>query len=334
MRRRDLFYCLAALALAPQKVLARNFNDDERVRQFIEALRQKYYFSPAELEELFSRLSYNHKALRLVGVPGQGKPAKKVYWQEYRKQRLTGQKIAAGLEFYQRHLSLIRQVENEYGVPGAVITAIIGIETHYGLHTGQYMVAETLATLGFGHPQRGQEFLDELTEFLLYARETGADPTTLLGSYAGAMGMVQFMPSSIRKYAVDYDGNQRIDLYTAADAIPSVGNFLIGHGWRRERDDITYPARINKTQARALIELTAQNKYQAVMSLEELQQHGVQTSAPAASRYVFVDLENRYDDEYRVGNENFYALTRYNKSFKYAAVVTDLAAAIQKDIAG
>ena len=337
LRKNILLVLILALTSTPLAI-ANNFSADARVQTYIQHLQQEHAFAPEELNHFFTKLTYNDKVLRLLGVPDAddeakpSKPPKKVYWQQYRKQRLSAKKIASGILFYRQHQDLLDQAEAQYGVPAAIIAAIIGIETHYGLHTGRYLVAETLATLAFGHPQRGEEFLNELTEFLLYARETRIDPLSIAGSYAGAIGMAQFMPSSLRKHAVDFNGDERIDLFIAADAIASIANFLTAHGWQRGFA-VDYPATIDSLQSKALIERTHNNDYRPVMNIEQLRQYGVQTDAPATgAHYLFVDLENRYDTEYRIGNENFYALTRYNKSFKYAAVVSDLAREIASGV--
>lgn len=326
MRRREFLTCLTA-ALLPVGARAATLADDARVQAFIAEMRDAHAFSPFELSAFFSRLSVNDRVLRLIGTTA--KPAKKVYWREYRKLRLTAENIAQGVKFHRDHDDALRRAEADYGVPAAVATAIIGIETRYGEITGNFRVAEALATLAFAHPSRGDEFRAELADFLIYAREARIDPMQVRGSYAGAFGIPQFLPSSIRRFAVDFDADGRIDLFGVTDAVGSVGRFLKQHGWRRGID-ISYPATM-RGDADALIEETAEHEYRPVFSYADLSARGV--SAPAApadaeQRYVFVDLENRYDDEYRLGTDNFYALTRYNRSFKYAAAVTDLAAAV------
>ena len=337
MQRRSVLLALATAGwwtrAAPAQAQAQNFAADARVSTYIDYLQKEHAFSPAELRAFFGRITYDRKVLRLAGVGADktDKPAKKTYWRQYRKQRLTPKKIATGIAFHKQHASALARAEAAYGVPAAIIIGILGIETHYGRHTGTYGVAQTLATLGFGHPQRGEEFLQELTEFLLYARESRVDPLSISGSYAGAIGMAQFMPSSLRRFAVDSDGDARVNLFTAEDAIASIGNFLHMHGWQ-PGEGITYPATVEALQAKKLITATASNAYRAVMTSEELRNYGVHTTAPEGAHYVFVDLENRYDTEYRVGTRNFYALTRYNKSFKYAAVVTDLATEIASGV--
>lgn len=300
--------------------------EEPRVRAFIRRMHVDHQFVPAELEAFFARLSINPKVEKLLGSPAA--PAKKTYWREYRKRRLTAKNVAAGVRFARRHAAVLRRAEEEFGVPAEVIVAIIGVETKYGNYLGNFSAAEALATLAFSHPTRGDEFLAELADLLIYARDVRIDPLTIFGSYAGAFGIPQFLPSSVLIYAVDFDGDGRADLFNFADAIGSVGNFLRQHGWRRGAG-ISYPARASSAAADAAVAVGAKNDYKAVFSRQQFADMGVLFDAPAGDGpYLFVDLENRYDTEYRIGTDNFYALTRYNKSFKYAAAVTDLAAAV------
>ena len=305
--------------------------EDPRVLAFIERMQTEYGFVPAQLNTLFSRITINKKVLALAGVTtATTTPPPKVYWREYQKRRLTPENIQRGVRFMREHHKALMQTEEQYGVPAAIITAIIGVETRYGSYLGNFPVAEALATLAFSHPTRGAEFEDELLNFLLYVRDAKKDPLSINGSYAGAFGIPQFLPSSIRLYAVDFDGDGKINLFVVADAVGSIGSFLQSFGWRRDIG-ITYPATVAATTAAQLVANNAAAGYTPIFTPSQLQDHGVRVQAetlPSQDLLVFIDLENRYDTEYRVGTDNFYALTRYNKSFKYAAVVTDLATAI------
>jgi len=155
-------------------------------------------------------------------------------WYEYAPQFLSAERIDGGLEFWRANEATLARAESEFGVPAEVIVAIIGVETLYGRNTGRYRVFDALTTLAFDYPRRGDFFKNELKEFLLLARDQGVSPLEAKGSYAGASGLPQFMPGSVRAYAVDYDGDGRIDLSAEpADAIGSVGNFLAQHDWQR-----------------------------------------------------------------------------------------------------
>ena len=328
MRRRDFLVLPAALWFAPTTADDGSLLGDARVRGFIDDMRGRYGFDPAQLEDFFGRVSINEKVIELTTPPDS--PRKKVYWNAYRKRRVSNQNVALGVRFFRRHEEVLRRAEAVYGVPARVIVAIIAVETRYGEHTGNYLVAEALATLAFAHPTRGEEFRRQLEHYLIYVREAKVNPLSIRGSYAGAFGIPQFLPQSVREYAVDFDEDGRTDLFSFADAIGSVGNFLVAHGWRRDRE-VSYPATA-KGDARPVIEETARLLYKPTMTMADLRALGVGAEgAPEGDgrRYLFVDLENRYGYEYRLGTENFYALTRYNRSFKYAAVVTDMARAIE-----
>ena len=290
-------------------------------------MQDKHRFSEDELRIFFSQLSIDEKALRLM-LPATIPGGKKTYWLEYRKKRLTPANIRRGKDFLRDHRRLLQSAEDTFGIPGTVITAIIGIETRFGTYLGRFSIARALTTLALRHPTRAQEFQQELSHLLLYARETNADVLGISGSYAGAFGIPQFLPSSARRYAVDFNHDGRIDLFTVADAIGSIGNFLQQHGWLSDIG-IAYPATVHK-DPHVLMKQVADNHYRPVLSREDLAHSGVTFTAPSThkARYLLIDLPNRYDTEYRVGTQNFYAITRYNKSFKYAAAVTDLAAAI------
>ena len=324
MNRRQCLGFFSVLPVAPAVGIVNN----DGVRAFIVYMRDKHQFSEDELERFLSQLSINDKVLSLSGGKLSQSP-KKVYWREYRKRRLTAKNIAAGKRFWRIHAESLQKAEKTYGVSAAVIVAIIGVETRYGEYLGNFSVAEALVTLAFAHPTRAAEFRSELEHFLLYVREQGKDPLTINGSYAGAFGVPQFLPSSLRRFAVDFDEDGKINLFDMTDAIGSIGNFLYQHGWRRNMG-ISYLARI-AGDASAIVELVADNDYKAVFTTNQLAEMGVIFSASVTEQeepYLVVDLENLYDTEYRVGTGNFYALTRYNRSFKYAAVVADLAAAL------
>lgn len=340
MRRRDfLQHFLLLLAASPAAVAAAagtasrraSIAADARLAAYINHLHATHDFSKETLQQLFAGVSFDQRVLRLVGDAGAGAPAKTVYWRAYRRQRITAKKILGGLKFYRAHQAVLKKTERAYAVPAEILTAIIGIETNYGAFTGRYSVLRALATLAFGHSTRGAEFLNELTEFLLYARRSELDPLSVSGSYAGAIGIPQFMPSSIRKYAVTAGGSGSANLFSPPDAIHSVGNFLKSHGWRGGVG-ISYSAQASEADAERAIAATTQHAYKPFMSRKELRAYNIYTAAPDGWRYLFVDLENRYDREYRVGTENFYALTRYNRSFKYAAAVTDLAGEIRSNL--
>ncbi len=282
-------------------------------------------FSPDELRELFSKIRVNERVIALMDAPSD--PSRKTYWREYRRRRLSPRHIAEGARFMRRHAAILSRAEEKYGVPGEIITAILGVETRYGKVLGGFGTARALATLAFAYPRRAAEFQNELAELLIYARRYGMNPLSLRGSFAGAFGMPQFLPGSARRFAVDFDEDGRADLFSVADAAGSIGNFLVEHGWKRG-GAISYPVAAIPDPT-PLEEATRQNGYKPVFTREILAAAGVEAGDIADELYLLVDLENRYDTEYRLGAQNFYALTRYNKSFKYAAAVFDLSVALR-----
>ncbi len=291
---------------------------------FIADMRARHGFAPEELRAFLGRLKVNRRVIALMDAPA--KPGRKTYWREYRRRQLAPRRIAEGAAFIRRHRQMLARAEMEYGVPGNIIAAILGVETRYGKILGDFSVAESLATLAFAYPRRGDEFRRELEEFLIYARQAAIDPLLLRGSFAGAFGMPQFLPGSARRFAVDFDGDNRIDLFSAPDAAGSIGNFLLQHGWIRG-GAILYPAQVKNPAP--LLKAVHENKYKPLWTPQQLAEAGVDAGGEISEElYLVVDLENRYDSEYRIGAQNFYALTRYNKSFKYATAVFDLSEAL------
>jgi membrane-bound lytic murein transglycosylase B len=211
-----------------------------------------------------------------------------------------------------------------YGVPPEIVVAIIGVETQYGVNTGSYRVLDALATLAFDYPRRAAYFRSELEQFLLFARESQTDAASFRGSYAGAIGIPQFMPGSIRRFAVDFDGDGRRDLRgSPADAIGSVANFLRVHGWAAGAP-IAGPARVPGLRARILIDGGVDPLFRA----DELRELKVEFADAIDDETPSVLIELASPDappEYLVGFWNFYVLTRYNRSSFYAAAVLELA---------
>ena len=229
-----LFGLLAAL-LAPNsdaaKIQAQTppFSAAPEVQEFIAGMHEQYGFDVAHLTRQFARIHSNAKVLRAIQPAAV--PELQRSWQRYRVRFLNERRLSNGLRFWQENGAELVRAEAIYGVPPEIITAIIGVETEYGRNMGSFNVLEALATLTFDYPPRAAYFRNELEQFLLLARENGVSPLEIDGSYAGAIGIPQFMPSSQRNYAVDFDGDDKIDLrHSASDAIGSVARFLSLHG--------------------------------------------------------------------------------------------------------
>lgn len=290
------------------------------VRSFIREIAARHGFVEKELRSLFARVERAEPVLEAIR-----KPPEPPVWSDYRALFLTDKRIQGGLEFWQAHQSVLERAEREYGVPAQVMVAIIGVETFYGRNTGRWRVIDALTTLAFDYPPRARFFRSELEHYLVLARDNGQDVLAVRGSYAGAIGIPQFMPSSTRAYAVDFDGDGVIDLRAStADAIGSVASFLAKHGWQPGAPVQLKPA-LSGEAWRAYAGGSVDPKH----PLSALREAGVQLpeapSLPEDTRAALIDLGS----ELRVGLRNFYVITRYNRSALYAAAVADLAEALR-----
>jgi len=324
--RAQVFAVLAGLVAAGAAFASQgSFAARAEVRAFINEMVQRHGFVARELEYLFSRTRSREDVLRAIVPP---KEPQERSWETYRARFVNDVRIRGGVEFWSRHSEILARAAREHGVPEEIIVAIIGVETSYGRQTGAFRVVDSLATLAFDYPPRAAFFRSELEQYLLLARDAGFDVFSVKGSYAGAIGIPQFMPGSIRRYAVDYDGNATIDLSnSAADAIGSVANFLRAHGWRRG-EEIWAPARVSGDAHRALLEAGIRPTI-PVADLRGVEVGPAAGLAPT-TRVALIALESPgAEPEYRLGLENFYVLTRYNRSSLYAFAVADLAAALR-----
>ncbi|MGB9354399.1 MAG: lytic murein transglycosylase B [Azonexus sp.] len=323
-------HALGTLLLASSACLthatpvATSFTSDPAVIEFARDLEQRHGFDAEDLLRQFAMVRPNDKVLQLIRPPVS--PLQRS-WERYRPRFLTERRIDGGVRFWQENRLALAKASALYGVPPEIIVAIIGVETEYGGNTGNFRVLEALATLAFHYPRRADFFRTELEQFLLLARENGMDPVNMRGSFAGAIGIPQFMPGSQRRYAVDFDGDQKIDLSSSVDdAIGSVGRFLEQHGWQAGQP-IAVPARARGEPERSLIEAGIQ----PTLLVAELAQQGITADADAQATVTLVDLVSPgRPTEYWLGYNNFYVITRYNRSSFYAMSVFQLAAAIRE----
>jgi membrane-bound lytic murein transglycosylase B len=310
-----------------------NFNEWQDVRAFEDDMVAKHGFERAALDELVRKLRYVESAVTLMKPAPPGKPKN---WQAYRERFIEPIRIRAGIRFWDENADTLRRAESQYGVPAEILVGLLGIETLYGRDTGRFRVLDALATLAFAYPEtptradRMAFFRSELENTLVLARETGIDPLSLQGSFAGAVGMPQFMPGNILKYGVDFDGDGRIDLSgSPADAIGSVANFLARHGWNRSENGApAFPATVSPSRAWESLVGGLAPRYRP----DELGAAGVSTQVSLAPDrlYGLVDLQNGAEaTEYWVANDNFFAITNYNRSYFYAMSVIELGRAIK-----
>ncbi len=316
-----------------------NFLEWQAVRGFIDEMATQHGFERAYLESLFGQTRFIDSAVQLVKPAPPGKPKN---WQAYRDRFIEPIRIAAGVRFWNENAEALARAEAAYGVPAEIIVGIIGVETIYGRDTGKFRVFDTLATLAFAYPEtpnrdsRMAFFRSELANTLLFAREHKVEPFSLLGSFAGAVGMPQFMPGSILKYGVDFNNDGQIDLRNSPeDAIGSVANFLVQHGWKPEyRGNPASPVDVSPNR---VWEPLLERGLAATLRPEELRAAGV-TSAdalPAERLYGLVDLQNGAEaTEYWVANDNFFAITKYNRSYFYAMSVIELGRAVRASRGG
>ncbi len=280
-------------------------------------------FSKNYLVQTFSNIKRDERILSLVNSPAEGKP-----WSQYRPIFITEDRIRSGLGFWNRHESAIKAASQQFGVDPEVIVAIIGVETFYGRNTGKHNVLRSLTTLAMDFPKREKFYTSELKNYLQFIREEKINnPAILTGSYAGAMGLGQFISSSYRNYAIDFNRDGHKDLWHPDDAIGSVANYFARHGWKNE-GDVTVPATISGNLYGNIVNTKA---IKPVHTLSQLKQHGVKLQGALNSKLVsLLQLEGANGLEYWVTGENFYVITRYNHSPKYAMAVFQLASEIKR----
>ncbi len=313
----------AFAALSHAAPSSKTFADDPAVIDFAIDLEKRHGFQADELLSQFAQTRSNPRVLELIRPPAS--PLQRS-WERYRPRFFNDRRIEGGVRFWQENRVTLSRAREIYGVPEEIIVAIIGVETEYGGNTGNFRVLEALATLAFNYPRRADFFRTELEQFLLLARENGMDPLKIRGSFAGAIGIPQFMPGSQRRYAVDFDDDQRIDLSgSVADAIGSVGRFLEQHGWQ-PGEPVAVRAHIQGDPDQTLLEAGIRPS----LKQSALAEQGIVASTSSTADVALIDLvsPNRIT-EYWLGFENFYVITRYNRSSFYAMSVFQLAEEIR-----
>lgn len=295
------------------------------VRAFIHDMVVRHDFDRSQLLNLFAQVEFRDDIIARMTRPAE----RVLVWHEYREIFLDRQRIDGGVAFWREHADTLARAEQVYGVPAEIIVAIIGVETRYGRITGRDAVMDALTTLAFDFPRRADFFRSELEHYLLLTREERIDPLSLKGSYAGAMGIAQFMPSSYRAYAIDFSGDGRRDLWNnPVDAIGSVASYLAEHGWQRD-GRITVDATLENTQAADLISNGLNRPQQTLRDWRAL---GVRPEVQGLDETLTANLlafEATWGTWYQLTFNNFYVITRYNRSRLYAMAVYELAQAIR-----
>jgi membrane-bound lytic murein transglycosylase B len=303
--------------------LAKGYMDNPAAEKFITRMTVEHDFDSVALHRLFSQAEKKQSI-----IDAMNRPAEKVKsWAEYRKIFYTSKRISEGERFWQDNLPALQRAEKKYGVDPAIIVAIIGVETFYGRNKGRYRVIDALSTLAFDYPKRSKFFTQQLEEFLLLAREQNQNPMTLKGSYAGAMGFGQFIPSSYRSFAVDFDDDGFADIWNnTTDAIGSVANYFAQHKWIKG-DRVATRIRIAPDyDPKGLSKGLKPEK-----TVLELSQMGYLPAVyiPSSARVTVFRLEGEKSAEFWFGLDNFYVITRYNHSKMYAMAVYQVSEAVR-----
>jgi len=316
-------------------IFAKDYTKNQDAINFINMMVKEHNFKRDYLEKLFSNVTVQKTPLRLISRKPTKKPSKalqKKYpkhgaWDRYIKHKVTQKRTKQGISFIKKHQSTFKKVEKEYGVPIEYIAAIIGIESVYGGNVGKYPVFDTLTTLAFEKNRRSKFFKSELKKFILLSYRQKFNPKNVKGSYAGAIGLAQFMPSNYEAYGVDFNKDGKVSLQNPHDAIASVASYLSKHGWRKGEKVAT---RVSYKGIRFKAYKTGYNK-----KYNRSQLKGI---TPKYGKWNYnkkvrlIKLSRKDYDELWYGAKNFYVITRYNHSAYYAMSVHQLAMKIKKAI--
>jgi membrane-bound lytic murein transglycosylase B len=325
-----------------EEIIPQRYANNPDVDGFINDMVARYDFDPAALHKLFASVSYSATAVKLV-TPSPTPSIKN--WRVYQSRFLDPVRINAGVRFWRNNQATLQRAYEEFGVPPEVIVGILGVETIYGRFMGNFRVLDALTTLAFDYPNtpnradREQTFRKNLEDYLVWTRDSQIDPTTALGSYTGAIGIPQFLPSSIVQYAIAYDGNKQIDLRSSpADAIGSVANYLKQNGWENGRPVVWDIA--SDVGSQGIAQAGADGQPEPHWPLGQLlragmllNEPGLDMNAEAGTPVTIVDLPSPgLPTQYKLGLKNFYVLTRYNRSFFYALAVYQLGEKIKDQL--
>ncbi|MDT8281348.1 MAG: lytic murein transglycosylase B [Gammaproteobacteria bacterium] len=300
-----------------------NYAQRADVKIFIDEMVTQHGFDRTDLEQQFASAKRLDNVLESIAKPAE----KELNWKQYRPIFVTSKRSNKGKEFIKQHRAVLERAEKEYGVPLEIIAAIVGVETYYGKHTGNYTVFDSLTTLGFDYPPRSKFFRSELKQFLLLSKEEHIDIDKMTGSYAGAMGMPQFISSSYRRYAVDFDGDGKRDLWNSIDdVIGSVANYFSEHGWEKGMK-VTHPVTVSNKSV-----VAEENQLKPYITVDQLRKQGVAIDASIDGRQMasLLKFEGKHGDEYWIGLKNFYVITRYNHSELYAMAVFQLSEKLEE----
>ncbi len=309
--------CSAQVMAESTDIFEQELLERKSVNEFIDRMVSEHKFERQWVIDLFKAMKPRKKVVKAIS-----NPAEKKKWFQYKPIFIRKDRVLGGIGFKKIHGGTLERAYKEYGVPAEIITAIIGIETKYGMNTGNFRVIDSLATLAFNYPKRSKFFLGQLEHFLLLTREEGLDPYKVRGSYAGAMGKPQFISSSYRDYAVDYDGDKKRDLWHSnSDIIGSVANYFSRHKWK-SNEPIAVKAKVSGKEWKK----AATNQLKPQYTVGDLRLMGInptQTLDDSMPANLLV-LDTKKGKEYWITLHNFYVITRYNHSSMYAMAAFQL----------
>ena len=300
------------------------YNETPESRDFVREMSERYGFGAERVSAILANAQRRDSILEAISRPAE----KTLEWYEYRRIFMREERIEQGVSFLRKHQEAFERAEREYGVPASIVAAIIGVETWYGTYKGKYRVLDALATLAFDYPPRSRFFRSELVQYLLMTREQGFDPMVLTGSYAGAMGYGQFISSSYRHYALDFDGDDVADILTnPVDAIGSVANYFHAHRWQTGEP---VAERVSGSLPKSSPLLTGELR--PTLTVTDYQQAGIipKMDVPGDAKARAVRLVGDEGSELWLTYHNFYVITRYNHSHLYAMAVHQLAGALEE----
>lgn len=322
---RYLFGAVLVMAglFASPLVLAGQYEETPAGREFVSEMAERYGFEAERVTELLANAQRRDAILDAISRPAE----KTLEWYEYRRIFLREARIKQGVGFLHQHRDAFERSESKYGVPAPIIAAIIGVETWYGTYKGKYRVLDALATLAFDYPPRSRFFRNELAQYLLMTREQGLDPLEMTGSYAGAMGYGQFISSSYRHYAIDFDGDGVADILSnPVDAIGSVANYFSAHHWQ-PGEPVAERVENRLSESSPLFS----RELKPELTVNDYREAGIVPKAglPADAKARAIRLVGEQGPELWLTYHNFYVITRYNHSHLYAMAVHQLANALE-----
>ncbi|WP_227664007.1 lytic murein transglycosylase B [Marinobacter salarius] len=300
------------------------YNETPESREFVREMSERYGFEAERVSAILANAQRRDSILEAISRPAE----KTLEWHEYRRIFMRDERIEQGVSFLRKHQEAFERAEREYGVPASIVAAIIGVETWYGTYKGKYRVLDALATLAFDYPPRSRFFRSELAQYLLMTREQGFDPMALTGSYAGAMGYGQFISSSYRHYALDFDGDDVADILTnPVDAIGSVANYFRAHRWQTGEP---VAERVSDSLPKNSPLLTGELR--PTLTVNDYRQAGIipEMDVPGDAKARAIRLVGDEGSELWLTYHNFYVITRYNHSHLYAMAVHQLAGALEE----